>query len=63
MYVLGVQNEAEALKKELAISKIEIASLRIRLKNAELMYQFAAAELIASKKSVLTGAPGNLILN
>lgn len=59
----GVQSELEAIKKELAISKVENASLRIRLKNAELMYQFAAQELIAAKKSALTGDEPLLLSN
>jgi hypothetical protein len=49
-----VQTELETLKKELANSNVENASLRIRLKNAELMFQFATQELIALKKAALT---------
>ena len=45
-----MQTEVEMLKEELGLSKLENASLRIRLKNAELMYQFATAELDALKK-------------
>jgi hypothetical protein len=47
-----VENEMETLRRALAVAKVEISSLRIRLKNAELMYQFAVAELEAAKKPV-----------
>jgi hypothetical protein len=58
-----MQNEVDVLKKEFAIAKLEIESLRVRLKNAELMYGFAAAELAASKKLALKGVPEHVISN
>jgi hypothetical protein len=45
-----VSQEIIALKKELAAAKAEIEVLKMRLKNAELMYRFAAAAQLAPKK-------------
>jgi regulator of replication initiation timing len=50
-----LKTEIETLKEELVSSKIEIEHLRMRLKNAELMYQFAAAELQALRNSAPAG--------
>jgi hypothetical protein len=40
-----------ALKKALAAAKSEIVTLKMRLKNAELMYFFASGEQVVPKKA------------
>jgi hypothetical protein len=54
-----VPDELLALKTELAAAKSEIATLRMRLKNAELMYLYAACKQPAPKRAALRNVERN----
>jgi hypothetical protein len=50
MYIVRVQDETRDLKEKLATANAEIMTLKMRLKNAELMLRFAASEKQVVKK-------------
>ena len=54
-----MSEEKLALKKELAAAKSEIATLKMRLKNAELMYLFASSKQPGPKKAALQNVERN----
>ena len=53
MYIVPVQDETCDLKKQLATANAEIMNLKMRLKNAELMFHFVTCEKPAEKKKVM----------
>jgi len=47
-----VTDEPRDVEKELALAEAEIATLKMRLKNAELMYLFAAGKQLVPNQAV-----------